>query len=106
MKRKSVTTEGQASPRTDVFSKRGQRSTTSNRPKVDTFANISREGFLGQTEEDEPESTVESSKYRVIEIEIDRVLDSPFQTRENRTKWGEKQRRKFEQLRQSIREDG
>lgn len=106
MKRKPVTTDGQASPRTDVFSKRGQRSSTSNRPKVDTFANISREGFLGQTVEDESESTAESSKYRVIEIEIDRVLDSPFQARENRAKWGEKQSRKFEQLRQSIREDG
>src|SRR5712691_8374297 len=90
----------------DPFKKGGgsQAGATRERPKVDGFGRISREGYLGQRDDETEDAG--SSKYHVIEIAIEKVLDSPFQSREDPSRWNEKQRQQFNQLRLSIREEG
>lgn len=66
------------------------------RPSVDPLARLSAQGFLGYVEED----TAESSPYKVLDIAVDDILDSHYQSREQRDP------HRFQQLVHSIQAHG
>lgn len=50
------------------------------RPSVDPLARLSAQGFLGYVEEEAPENSL----YKVLDVAIDDLLDSDYQSREQR----------------------
>jgi ParB family chromosome partitioning protein len=66
------------------------------RPSVDPLARLSAQGFLGYVEEDAPEN----SPYKVLDLALDDILDSRYQSREQRDP------QRFRQLIHSIQAHG
>jgi ParB/RepB/Spo0J family partition protein len=73
-----------------------KRMAAKKRPPVDPLARLSAQGFLGYVEED----GAETSPYKVLDIALDTIYDSHYQSREQRDP------RRFRQLVHSIQTHG
>jgi ParB/RepB/Spo0J family partition protein len=72
----------------------------SKRAHIDPLQRISSDGFIGYVEQDE------SVEGQVVELPIEDILDSRYQTREPETEMGEEDAERYQLLVHAIRENG